>query len=382
MNTLNTLIADAKNFHQPTESVMEAQRVLQICNACRYCEGFCATFQSMTRRLDFNVADVHFMANLCHNCGACLHACQYAPPNAFGVNIPQAMAKVRLETYQTYAWPKPLGNLYKTNGLALTMITSLAIIVFLLGMQSASTGLFNTNLDGNFYAIYPHNTLALLFGGVFVAMLLAMAMGVRDFWKQVSTDPMLWSAASDATHDVLTLKNLGGGHQQGCNEADDAFSLWRRRFHHMTFYGFLLCFAATSIATLYHYVFHWQAPYAYTSLPVLLGTLGGLGLVVGPMGLLYLNVRRHPLHGDAAQKTMDLGFIASLLAISVSGLVLLALRETPYMGITLCIHLGFVMGFFLMMPYGKFAHGIFRSASLLKNAIEVRMKKSVSVGAD
>lgn len=382
MNTLNTLIDDAKNFHQPSESVIEVQRVLQICNACRYCEGFCATFQSMTRRLDFNVADVHFMANLCHNCGACLHACQYAPPNAFGVNIPQAMAKVRLETYQTYAWPKPLGNLYQKNGLALTMATSIAIILFLLSMQSASTGLFNTNLDGNFYAIYPHNTLALLFGGVFVAMLIAMSMGVREFWRNISTDPMMWSAASDATHDVLTLKNLGGGHQQGCNEADDAFSLWRKRFHHMTFYGFILCFAATSIATIFHYVFHWEAPYAYTSLPVLLGTLGGLGLIVGPIGLLYLNLRRHPLHGDAAQKTMDRGFIASLLAISISGLLLLALRETPYMGITLCIHLGFVMGFFLMMPYGKFAHGIFRSASLLKNAIEVRMKKSVSVGAD
>ena len=382
MNTLNTLIDDAKNFHQPSEAVIEVQRVLQICNACRYCEGFCATFQSMTRRLDFNVADVHFMANLCHNCGACLHACQYAPPNAFGVNIPQAMAKVRLETYQTYAWPKPLGNLYQKNGLALTMATSIAIILFLLSMQSASTGLFNTNLDGNFYAIYPHNTLALLFGGVFVAMLVAMSMGVREFWRNISTDPMMWSAASDATHDVLTLKNLGGGHQQGCNEADDAFSLWRKRFHHMTFYGFMLCFAATSIATIFHYVFHWEAPYAYTSLPVLLGTLGGLGLIVGPIGLLYLNLRRHPLHGDAAQKTMDRGFIASLLAISISGLLLLALRETPYMGITLCIHLGFVMGFFLMMPYGKFAHGIFRSASLLKNAIEVRMKKSVSVGAD
>jgi len=382
MNTLNTLIADAKNFHQPSEAVIEVQRVLQICNACRYCEGFCATFQSMTRRLDFNVADVHFMANLCHNCGACLHACQYAPPNAFGVNIPQAMAKVRLETYQTYAWPKPLGNLYQKNGLALTMATSIAIILFLLSMQSASTGLFNTNLDGNFYAIYPHNTLALLFGGVFIAMLVAMSMGVREFWRNISTDPMMWSAASDATHDVLTLKNLGGGHQQGCNEADDAFSLWRKRFHHMTFYGFMLCFAATSIATIFHYVFHWEAPYAYTSLPVLLGTLGGLGLIVGPIGLLYLNLRRHPLHGDAAQKTMDRGFIASLLAISISGLLLLALRETPYMGITLCIHLGFVMGFFLMMPYGKFAHGIFRSASLLKNAIEVRMKKSVSVGAD
>ena len=382
MHTLNTLIADAKNFNQPSDSVMEVQRVLQICNACRYCEGFCATFQSMTRRLDFNVADVHFMANLCHNCGACLHACQYAPPNEFGVNIPQAMAKVRLETYQTYAWPKQLGSIYQKNGLALTMATSVAIILFLLSLQTSSTGLFNTNTDANFYAIFPHNSLALIFGSVFLVMVLAMTLGVRGFWRQVSTDPMMLSAAKDATHDMLTLKNLGGGHQQGCNEADDAFSLWRKRFHHMTFYGFLLCFAATSVATLFHYFLAWEAPYSYTSLPVILGTVGGLGLIVGPIGLLYLNLNRHPLHGDAAQKPMDIGFIASLLAISVSGIALLALLHTSFMGILLCIHLGFVMGFFLMMPYGKFAHGIFRSASLLKNAIEVRMGKSVSVGSD
>jgi len=382
MHTLNTLIADAKNFNQPSESVIEVQRVLQICNACRYCEGFCATFQSMTRRLDFNVADVHFMANLCHNCGACLHACQYAPPNEFGVNIPQAMAKVRLETYQTYAWPKQLGSIYQKNGLALTMLTSVAIILFLLSMQTSSTGLFNTNTDANFYAIFPHNSLAMIFGSVFLVMVLALTLGVRGFWRQVSTDPMMLNAAKDATHDMLTLKNLGGGHQQGCNEADDAFSLWRKRFHHMTFYGFLLCFAATSAATLFHYFLGWEAPYSYTSLPVILGTVGGLGLIVGPIGLLYLNLNRHPLHGDAAQKPMDIGFIASLLAISVSGLALLALRHSSLMGILLCVHLGFVMGFFLMMPYGKFAHGIFRSAALLKNAIEVRVGKSVSVGSD
>ena len=382
MQTLNTLIADAKNFNEPSAAVIEVQRVLQICNACRYCEGFCATFQSMTRRLDFNLADVHFMANLCHNCGACLHACQYAPPNEFGVNIPQAMAKVRLETYQTYAWPKQLGSLYQKNGLALTMLTSLGIILFLIGLQAKTATLFNTNTDGNFYAIFPHNSLALLFGGVFVAMMIAMAMGVQQFWRAVSTDPLMLSASKDAVYDALTLKNLGGGHNQGCNEADDAFSIWRKRFHHMTFYGFLLCFAATSVATLFHYFLGWQAPYSYTSLPVLLGTVGGIGLIIGPIGLLYLNLNRHPLHGDAAQKPMDIGFIASLLAISISGLALLALRETSYMGILLSVHLGFVMGFFLMMPYGKFAHGIFRSAALLKNAIEVRMGKSVSVGSD
>ena len=56
---------------------------MQICNACRYCEGFCAVFPAMTRRLEFAKADIHYLANLCHNCGACLHACQYAPPHEF-----------------------------------------------------------------------------------------------------------------------------------------------------------------------------------------------------------------------------------------------------------------------------------------------------------
>ena len=84
----------------------EVGRQMQICNACRYCEGFCAVFPAMTRRLEFGKADIHFLANLCHNCGACLHACQYAPPHEFAVNVPQAMAEVRGQTYVDYAWPR------------------------------------------------------------------------------------------------------------------------------------------------------------------------------------------------------------------------------------------------------------------------------------
>jgi len=382
MQQLNQLIQEASSLAMPSAHVSEVHRVLQICNACRYCEGFCATFASMTRRLDFTPKDIHFMANLCHNCGACLHACQYAPPNEFGVNIPQAMAKVRLETYTNFAWPRPLGVLYEKNGLALTMSVSLGIGLFFLALLQVNQGLLNTNTDGNFYAIFPHNALALVFGIVFLGAIVAMVISAIKFWQTIASDPATLLAGSDALHDALTLKNLGGGHQAGCNEADDAFSLLRKRFHHLTFYGFMLCFASTSVATLYHYLFGWQAPYGYTSLPVVLGTLGGIGLVIGPVGLLYLNMKRHPLHGDKNQKPMDIGFITSLLSISITGLALLAWRETSYMGILLALHLGFVMGFFLMMPYGKFAHGIYRSLALLQNAIEVRQGKSVRVGAD
>ena len=64
----------------------EVRRIMQICNACRYCEGFCAVFPAMERRRLFTDGDVSYLANLCHNCGACYHACQYAPPHKFETN--------------------------------------------------------------------------------------------------------------------------------------------------------------------------------------------------------------------------------------------------------------------------------------------------------
>jgi citrate/tricarballylate utilization protein len=380
MQALSTLIQEAKTLAATPES--EADRMLQICNACRYCEGFCAVFPAMTRRIEFTPSVVNYLANLCHNCGACLHACQYAPPHEFGVNIPQVMAQVRKETYMTFAWPKAFGGLYKKNGLLLSLTTAVAITFFLLLSAALNGSLLSASLDGNFYAVFSHNTLALLFGAVFGFSLLALTIGLVRFWRGITPGNISGGAVAEATHDLLTLKYLGGGHGDGCNNEDDAFSLWRKRFHHFTFYGFLLCFAATSVATLYHYLLGLRAPYALTSLPVLLGTLGGLGLLIGPAGLLYLNLRRNSAHGDATQKPMDRAFIALLFLMSASGLALLGYRDTSALTLLLTVHLGFVMAFFLTMPYSKFAHGFYRTAALLKNAIEKRQKSSLQFGAD
>jgi citrate/tricarballylate utilization protein len=364
----------------------EVQRQMTICNACRYCEGFCAVFPAMTRRLEFTQADIHYLANLCHNCGACLHACQYAAPHEFDVNIPKAMAKVRLDTYAEYAWPQVMGRLYQRNGLTLALAAGGGLALFLCLTLMLMGNLFTAIPGGNFYKIFPHNTLALMFGSVFGFAVLALTMGVRRFWRNVSPAaaplPLKTSAALEATANVAKLKYLDGGHGEGCNNADDQFTLWRRRFHHLTFYGFMLCFAATSVATLFHYLLKWSAPYPIFSVPVLLGIAGGIGLLIGPAGLLWLNLRRNPAHGDENQKPMDRGFIALLFLVSASGLALLALRETSALGSMLAIHLGLVMGFFLTMPYSKFAHGIFRSAALLKHAIEKRQPNPINAGSD
>jgi citrate/tricarballylate utilization protein len=365
-----------------TGAETEVARQMQICNACRYCEGFCAVFPAMTRRLEFGKADIHYLANLCHNCGACLYACQYAPPHEFAVNVPQAMAVVRGQTYADYAWPPALGALYKRNGLTVALATAGALALFLVLLLSMRGSLFHAPLAGNFYAVFPHNTLVLMFGAVFLFAIAALGLGVRNFWRAAGTRADANGAAAEAAKSALTLEYLDGGHGKGCNETSDAFTLSRRRFHHLTFYGFLLCFAATCVATLYHYVLGLQAPYALTSLPVLLGTVGGIGLLIGPAGLFWLNLRRNPAQGDVQQRPMDRGFIALLFFTSLTGLALLAWRDSGAMALLLAVHLGFVMALFLTLPYGKFAHGVYRGAALLKYAIEKRLPNRLALGSD
>ncbi|MDL4915542.1 MAG: tricarballylate utilization 4Fe-4S protein TcuB [Enterobacterales bacterium endosymbiont of Blomia tropicalis] len=379
MKQLEKLIIDAKIL---TEPEAEVERVMQVCNACRYCEGFCAVFPAMTQRLEFGKADINYLANLCHNCGACLHACQYAPPHEFAINVPKAMAQVRLETYQHYAQPARLGALYRRAGITLTLALAFGLSLFLLLAMALKGSLIHPPLAGDFYQIFPHNLLALMFGGVFMVAIVALMAGVIRFWREISPGSPQAPEWLDASKNALTLKYLDGGHGKGCNEQNDAFTLLRRRFHHFTFYGFMLCFAATVVATGYHYVAGLEAPYAFWSVPVVLGTLGGAGLIIGPMGLLWLNLRRSPLQGDARQKPMDRGFILLLLLTSLTGLGLLAGRDTSWMGILLALHLGVVMALFLTLPYGKFAHGFYRSAALLKWAIEKRRGKNTGVAGD
>lgn len=365
-------------------SETEVARQMQICNACRYCEGFCAVFPAMTRRLEFGKADVNYLANLCHNCGACYHACQYAPPHEFGVNVPKAMAEVRLETYTEYAFPASFGALYKRNGLTLSVALAAGLALFLLLGTILGGGIPADIASANFYAVFPHNLLAAMFGVVFLFAILALGVGVTRFWRDVSagTASACAPAVAEAAKHALTLKYLDGGHGDGCNEANDAFTLARRRFHHLTFYGFMLCFAATAVATLYHYAFGLEAPYPVLSAPVLLGTAGGIGLLIGPAGLLWLNLKRVPERGDVRQRPMDRGFIALLLMTSASGLALLAMRSTSAMPSLLAIHLGIVMALFATLPYGKFAHGIFRSAALLKSSIEKRQRNTLGLSSD
>jgi citrate/tricarballylate utilization protein len=104
--------------------------------------------------------------------------------------------------------------------------------------------------------------------------------------------------------------------------------------------------------------------------PVILGTVGGIILCIGTAGLWREKRRAAPATLSLATMGMDYAFIWLLFWVSATGLILLAVRETSFMGVALAVHLGLVYGFFLIMPFSKFVHGLYRFAALLADAGE------------
>jgi citrate/tricarballylate utilization protein len=360
-----------------TRILEEADRLMTVCNSCRYCEGLCAVFPAMEMRRSFSDGDLNYLANLCHACGACYTDCQFSPPHEYNVNVPKTLAVARADSYAAYAWPPALSGAFTRNKLVIVIVTALSVAAFILGFAGFNDRqvLFGVHTGpGAFYALMPHNAMAALFGAAFLNAMAALAMGVRAFWRDIGepvgmlTDPgSLWQAMQDAGQ----LRYLDGG-GVGCVNADERPDDRRKIYHHLTFYGFLLCFAATCVATLYHYLLAREAPYAWWDLPVVLGTLGGVGLVFGPLGLLAERSKRDPALVDEKRTGMDLAFIAMLFLTGLTGIALLLLRDTRAMGPLLALHLGVVLGLFVTLPYGKFVHGLYRYAALVRYARERR----------
>jgi citrate/tricarballylate utilization protein len=291
----------------------------------------------MERRLTFDVTELQYLANLCHDCGSCLPACQYAPPHEFAVDVPQTLKRIRADSYGDFAWPPAASPAFAQSGRLATNACAIAIALF-----AAATFAFGPISKPAMIAVFG-------LAGLGVAGLLGAS--VARCWRAIGGPALSLGdvpAMLSALGDAMRLRNLDGG-GEGCP---------RRTYHHLAFYGFALCFAATVVAAFYDNFLGWPPPYPLLSAPVVLGTVGGVTLLAGAAGLLKM--------------ANDLSFIVMLILVAFTGLLLLALRATPVMGPLLAIHLGIVLGLFVTMPYGKFVHGFYRFAALLRDAIEKR----------
>lgn len=359
----------------PSRAVIEAERVMRICNACRYCEGFCAVFPALESRRILSEPDLKYLANLCHDCRGCYYACQYAPPHEFNLNLPKSLADLRLETYREYSWPPGMRKFIDHNGQLIALATVLAafLLALLTWLIRDRTIFFDRHLGpGAFYQVVPYALMVLPFIALGLFILYSLGRGAAAFYRASGGNLKDWlnlRANWRSIGDVLRMKYLDGS-GYGCNYPGERFTMIRRYFHQAVFYGLALCLAATTLAFFYHHYLGLPGPYPFWSWPVFLGTLGGLSLLTGTGVLLFLKLRMDRIPAGSGTLGLDLSFLIILFSISLSGLLLLFLRSTPAMGILLVLHLGLVAAFFITLPYGKFVHGIFRYAALVRYSVE------------
>jgi citrate/tricarballylate utilization protein len=354
--------------------IREAGRQLVICNACRYCEGYCPVFRAIETRRDFKSGDVFYLSNLCHDCRACYYACMYTPPHEFAINIPQILAESRMETYRRWSWPGFLGRAFKNRSVTAFLAIGMAILVAVLALLFIPSGnLFVAHLGpGAFYEVVPY--LAMV-AGALILFFYGIAVWLRGgarFWSETSgalKEKGSLKALAAAVGAVLGLRYLKGG-GPGCFYPGEQPSAVRRAYHALTFWGLMSDFVSTTLAFIYQDFFHRLPPYELTTTPVIFGSIGGVALLIGTGGLIYYKLRSDVEPAATGASGMDYVFLVTLGLTALTGLLTLIFRATSAMGSILVLHLACIAALFISAPYGKFVHAVYRTLAVIRYEIE------------
>ena len=355
-------------------TVSETIRQLNICNSCRYCEGYCAVFPALERRTELSVIDLGHLSNLCHDCRSCLYACMYAPPHEFAINLPVVLAQAREQTYDmSFPLPAGLGGDRMTKGFtAATVFVIAAAAVLAIVAGTHGWGILGGQSARSPYVVVPYAGILIL---ALLPAVLSVATGAiasMKYWQRIGGRPrdLLNAPAVWATlRDGLSLRYLRGGGEDCYYPAANPTGL-RRYLHTAVITGFGLCLLSTIAAGVEQDLLGVQPPYPYLSVPVLSGLVGGIALAFGCAGLL---VTKPEVDRSATEPRMvrrDTWFGAGLLALALTGLATLFTRGTAAFGVVFALHLILVVGCFAVAPYTKFVHFIFRLLSLMKDNLE------------
>ena len=376
--SLDERMTNAKRPMSLDELVTDGKRQMQVCNACRYCEGYCAVWRAIEWRREFSDKDMAYLANLCHDCRECVFACPFTTPHEFGINPPKLFSGLREELYRRYAWPSGLAKALAGNKSTFWVVSVISFILLLAVVMgtNGTAGLLNHHTGtGAFYKVLSEMFLEITFGALGIWFVGGWVIGAARYWNDLKSRTSARVLPRDvrrATSYALQLRYLGKESQE------ENFSISRKWFHHAVFYGFLLDFASTSLAAIYSHVLHVQAPYPVYNPVVLLGIVGGVGILIGASGLLYTKSKSGSANSGGKDNSSGKAFSVSLLLVAVTGMLVLLFRDTSAMGVILTVHLSTVASLFFTAPYSKFVHFVYRYLALVRYAQEERVAEEAA----
>ena len=106
------------------------------------------------------------------------------------------------------------------------------------------------------------------------------------------------------------------------------------------------------------------------SAPVVFGTLGGVGLIIGTGGLIWIKIQSDAEPQGNGAPGMDYVFLVTLGLTALTGMLTLVLRTTAAMGSLLVLHMACIAALFLTAPYGKFVHALYRTLAIIRYELE------------
>lgn len=352
--------------------VLEATRQLNVCNACRYCEGFCAVFPSLERRSILDGGDISQIANLCHDCRACFDACMYSPPHEFAINIPKTLSAVREADFSEYVWPRTLPRAFRGwfGVFSGALLASLIVIITAMVNVGASRLVERHSGAASPYTLIPYPVLLIILLVPALYSVIVMGAAARNYWRATGSGAMDAHGLAGAIWEAASLRYLRGGGVDCHYPDDEKPSGARRTLHMLVAYGFGLCVVSTMSAGIMQDFLSIEPPYSWASVPVISGTVGGIGLIIGCVGLIRLKAQSSEVTSFALMTVKDYGFLVALIFLALTGLAALLTRTTSAYGIVYLLHLAGIVLCFAAAPYSKFMHITYRFLALLRDNLE------------
>ncbi|MCH4816179.1 MAG: hypothetical protein QXY87_11185 [Saccharolobus sp.] len=345
----------------------EAERQLMICNACRYCEGYCDLWDAIERKRSFPPNDVFHLSNLCHDCRDCYYACQYTPPHPFSIDIPGILSKVRELSYRRFVYPKFMqryvSSIYRFINYIYVILTiiifaiSISLTLFLHGFS-----LFRTYIP--YQSLLPPYIFLAVEYLLYIYVVFMWYMEARSYWKSISNGIRFsLGEALKGVKDALIHKDFTGG-GAGCSYPLEYFpdqgknpkpSRFRLHAHATVLIGFII----DLISILFY-------PFKGTVTPAIF-LIGSIMIAVGALSLLYKRKYDRLVHEDGG-----LAFTLMLSIAGVSGIIaiVLSLYHQPLYAVFFLLRASIIASLFIMAPYSKFVHLVFRLVSLMRDRFE------------